>query len=353
MAAAGPPDAQLVLEPGRSLVCRAGVTLYRSASSSGRARRHVRRDRRRHVGQPAPGAVRRPLHGAAREPRRRAGGRRLRGRRQALRVGRRADRARSSCREPERGDLLAVPATGAYTLAMSSTYNAVPRPAVVLVSRRRGAPDPPARDGRRPARATRPSSQIPRSATAAARPERRGDDSAYAAAAVSVGATSKGVRPLGGATTRPCRRTRSRCGRLARRRLGVLRPTHTRRVRDRRRERGRRDARHVLGEPVGQRTTPSPAVTPERVQGPGACDRRVEACLLQRPGRATASRRRTRCRLGDVLALVADSVTKSGSTVSGHFTGMVVIEPDPGYAGDPGHAGTGTVVGTSDCSGSF
>jgi diaminopimelate decarboxylase len=35
--------------------------------------------------------------------------------------------------EPRRGDLLAVPVTGAYTLAMSSTYNAVPRPAAVLV----------------------------------------------------------------------------------------------------------------------------------------------------------------------------------------------------------------------------
>jgi diaminopimelate decarboxylase len=34
---------------------------------------------------------------------------------------------------PEPGDLLAVPATGAYTLAMGSTYNSVPRPAVVLV----------------------------------------------------------------------------------------------------------------------------------------------------------------------------------------------------------------------------
>ncbi len=36
--------------------------------------------------------------------------------------------------EPRRGDLLAVPATGAYTLAMASNYNAVPRPAAVLVS---------------------------------------------------------------------------------------------------------------------------------------------------------------------------------------------------------------------------
>jgi diaminopimelate decarboxylase len=35
---------------------------------------------------------------------------------------------------PRRGDLLAVPATGAYTLAMASTYNGVPRPAAVLVT---------------------------------------------------------------------------------------------------------------------------------------------------------------------------------------------------------------------------
>jgi diaminopimelate decarboxylase len=34
---------------------------------------------------------------------------------------------------PRRGDLLAVPATGAYTLAMSSNYNGVRRPAAVLV----------------------------------------------------------------------------------------------------------------------------------------------------------------------------------------------------------------------------
>ena len=30
--------------------------------------------------------------------------------------------------------MLAVPATGGYTLAMSSNYNAVPRPAAVLVA---------------------------------------------------------------------------------------------------------------------------------------------------------------------------------------------------------------------------
>jgi diaminopimelate decarboxylase len=36
--------------------------------------------------------------------------------------------------EPRRGDLIAVPATGAYTLAMASNYNGVPRPAAVLVA---------------------------------------------------------------------------------------------------------------------------------------------------------------------------------------------------------------------------
>jgi diaminopimelate decarboxylase len=35
---------------------------------------------------------------------------------------------------PRRDDLMAVPATGAYTLAMASNYNGVPRPAAVLVA---------------------------------------------------------------------------------------------------------------------------------------------------------------------------------------------------------------------------
>jgi diaminopimelate decarboxylase len=34
---------------------------------------------------------------------------------------------------PRRGDLLAIPATGGYSLALASNYNATPRPAVVLV----------------------------------------------------------------------------------------------------------------------------------------------------------------------------------------------------------------------------
>jgi diaminopimelate decarboxylase len=41
---------------------------------------------------------------------------------------------RATLPEPKRGDVLAVPATGAYTLAMASNYNALPRPAAVLVA---------------------------------------------------------------------------------------------------------------------------------------------------------------------------------------------------------------------------
>ena len=41
---------------------------------------------------------------------------------------------RAELPEPRRGDLVAVPATGAYTLAMGSNYNGVTRPAAVLVA---------------------------------------------------------------------------------------------------------------------------------------------------------------------------------------------------------------------------
>ena len=51
----------------------------------------------------------------------------------ALRVGRRTHRrCRAACATPRRP--LAVPATGAYTLAMASNYNGVTRPAAVLVA---------------------------------------------------------------------------------------------------------------------------------------------------------------------------------------------------------------------------
>ena len=127
------PRPKLLLEPGRSLVGRAGVTLYRVGVVKRAGDRTYVGDRRRHVRQPSPAALRRALHSAARQPRRRGDDRRVRDRRQALRVRRRADR-RVALPEPRRGDVVAVPATGAYTLAMGSNYNGVTRPAAVLVA---------------------------------------------------------------------------------------------------------------------------------------------------------------------------------------------------------------------------
>ena len=129
----GLPQPQLVLEPGRSLVSRAGVTLYSvgGVKRASAATTYVTVD----------GGMSdnpRPAMYAARYT--------------AL-LANRADEAadaayavagkhcesgdvlieRVELPEPRRGDVLAVPVTGAYTLSMSSTYNAVPRPAAVLV----------------------------------------------------------------------------------------------------------------------------------------------------------------------------------------------------------------------------
>jgi diaminopimelate decarboxylase len=126
-------EAQVILEPGRSLVGRAGVTLYRVGS--------VKRS-----GDRAWVAVDGGTSDNARPQ--------LYDARYTAVVATRLDAAVSGAfgvagkhcesgdvliddvalAEPRRGDLLAVPATGAYTLSMSSNYNAVPRPAAVLVS---------------------------------------------------------------------------------------------------------------------------------------------------------------------------------------------------------------------------
>jgi diaminopimelate decarboxylase len=126
-------DAKVILEPGRSLVGQAGVTLYRVGS--------VKRS-----GDRAWVAVDGGTSDNARPQ--------LYDARYTAVVATRLDAAASdtfgvagkhcesgdvliddvALAEPRRGDLLAVPATGAYTLAMSSNYNAVPRPAAVLVS---------------------------------------------------------------------------------------------------------------------------------------------------------------------------------------------------------------------------
>jgi diaminopimelate decarboxylase len=128
-----PADVQVVLEPGRSLVGRAGVTLYRVGvvKESGGVS-YVAVD-----------------GGMSDNPRPQLYGARY----EAL-LANRADElpdgvfriAGKHCESgdvlidavalphPRRGDLLAVPATGAYTLAMASTYNGVPNPAAVLVA---------------------------------------------------------------------------------------------------------------------------------------------------------------------------------------------------------------------------
>jgi len=130
----GLPEPRLVLEPGRSIVSRAGVTLYTvgGVKRASAATTYVTVD-----------------GGMSDNPRPA-----LYNARYAALLATRADEAvagayavagkhcesgdvlieRVELPEPRRGDLLAVPMTGAYTLAMASTYNAVPRPAAVLVS---------------------------------------------------------------------------------------------------------------------------------------------------------------------------------------------------------------------------
>jgi diaminopimelate decarboxylase len=132
LVAALPGDVQVILEPGRSLVGRAGVTLYRVG-----------------VVKDSGGVTYVAIDGGMSDnPRPQLYGARY----EALLANRAAELpdgifrvAGKHCESgdvliqaaelphPRRGDLLAVPATGAYTLAMGSTYNGVPRPAVVLV----------------------------------------------------------------------------------------------------------------------------------------------------------------------------------------------------------------------------
>jgi diaminopimelate decarboxylase len=129
---AGLPQPEIWLEPGRCLVGRAGVTLYRVGS--------VKR---------LPGRTWVAVDGGMSDNPRPQ----LYGARYTALSAARADEAVDEvvsiagmhCESgdvliddvtlpsPRRGDLLAVPATGAYTLAMASNYNGVGRPAAVLV----------------------------------------------------------------------------------------------------------------------------------------------------------------------------------------------------------------------------
>ncbi|HJS49285.1 MAG TPA: diaminopimelate decarboxylase [Gaiellaceae bacterium] len=129
---AGLPRPAVWLEPGRCLVGRAGVTLYRVGAVK-------RLDDRTWVAVDG---------GMSDNPRPQLYGARYTAL-NAVRADERPDETVSvagmhcesgdvliddvALPSPRREDLLAVPATGAYTLAMSSNYNGVPRPAAVLV----------------------------------------------------------------------------------------------------------------------------------------------------------------------------------------------------------------------------
>jgi diaminopimelate decarboxylase len=130
----GLPRPRLVLEPGRSVVGRAGVTLYRvgAVKRASESTTYVAVDGGM-SDNPRP-----QLYGArftailASRPEEEPVG-------PYTVCGKHCESGdvlidRVMLPEPRRGDLLAVPATGAYTLAMASTYNSVPRPAAVLVA---------------------------------------------------------------------------------------------------------------------------------------------------------------------------------------------------------------------------
>ncbi len=130
----GLPPAELVLEPGRSLVSRAGVTLYTvgDVKRASAATTYVTVDGGMSDNpRPAMYNARYTALLAGRADAEREGAYTV--------AGKHCESGdvlieRVELPTPRRGDVLAVPVTGAYTLAMSSTYNAVPRPAAVLVA---------------------------------------------------------------------------------------------------------------------------------------------------------------------------------------------------------------------------
>jgi len=48
-----------------------------------------------------------------------------------------------------------------------------------------------------------------------------------------------------------------------------------------------------------------------------------------------------------IRVIVASSITRSRSVISGNIPQMAIISVDPGYQPDPGHPGTGTVLSVS------
>jgi diaminopimelate decarboxylase len=130
----GLPPVDLVLEPGRSLVSRAGVTVYSvgGVKRTSAATTFVTIDGGMSDNpRPAMYNARYTAMLANRADEDPAGAYAI--------AGKHCESSdvlieRVELPEPRRGDLLAVPVTGAYTLSMSSNYNAVTRPPAVLVS---------------------------------------------------------------------------------------------------------------------------------------------------------------------------------------------------------------------------
>jgi diaminopimelate decarboxylase len=128
------PRPQLVFEPGRSIVSRAGVTLYTvgGVKRASAATTYVTVDGGMSDNpRPAMYNARYAALLANRAGEEPTGAYAV--------AGKHCESGdvlieRVELPEPRRGDILAVPVTGAYTLSMSSTYNAVPRPAAVFVA---------------------------------------------------------------------------------------------------------------------------------------------------------------------------------------------------------------------------
>jgi diaminopimelate decarboxylase len=126
-----PEPTRVALEPGRSLVGHAGVTLYRIGATKRSGGVEYAAIDGGMSDNPRP-----QLYGARYEARLANRDGPVEGK---FRIaGKHCESGdvlidRVALPRPRRGDLLAVPATGAYTLAMASNYNGVPRPAAVLV----------------------------------------------------------------------------------------------------------------------------------------------------------------------------------------------------------------------------
>ena len=45
-----------------------------------------------------------------------------------------------------------------------------------------------------------------------------------------------------------------------------------------------------------------------------------------------------------MVVVVSSNITKSGPTISGNVTQVIVVKTNAGYGPNPGHAGTGTVL---------